>query len=255
MTSSDLPNDSTTSDSPSRRSCPPPDTTAASTTSSCNSNNNNNCKSALQDNLERKGKNAYYFAHAHRANGPEWDGKPEPKLLGRRVVGEAQSDSPPVAEGDNEKDSMQQRHLAPNPPSRASAFNYSQSNITSYAFLDDGPRVKLYVDLMLDSSSGIPQFDWSNSTASDFSNKVTLEYTARTLCLAVRPNPAAVSPANHPAPPPRVLKFDQLTANITAATYRVVPSKNRIILTLAKEDGSIIWHTIHDKGTPDHEVV
>jgi hypothetical protein len=28
-------------------------------------------KSALRDNILRKGKNAYYYAHAHRATGPE----------------------------------------------------------------------------------------------------------------------------------------------------------------------------------------
>lgn len=38
-------------------------------------------QSALAANIEEKGKNAYYFAHAHKANGPAWDGKAEPKLL------------------------------------------------------------------------------------------------------------------------------------------------------------------------------
>ena len=28
-------------------------------------------ESALRDNISRKGKNAYYYAHAHRATGPE----------------------------------------------------------------------------------------------------------------------------------------------------------------------------------------
>mmetsp|Transcript_17252 Transcript_17252/g.28846 ORF Transcript_17252/g.28846 Transcript_17252/m.28846 type:complete len:163 (-) Transcript_17252:224-712(-) len=37
--------------------------------------------SALKENLQRKGKNAYYYAHSHGADGPEWDGKEEPRLL------------------------------------------------------------------------------------------------------------------------------------------------------------------------------
>lgn len=37
--------------------------------------------SALGENLQRKGKNAYYYAHSHGANGPAWDGKEEPRLL------------------------------------------------------------------------------------------------------------------------------------------------------------------------------
>ena len=32
-------------------------------------------ESALRDNISRKGKNAYYYAHAHRATGPEVSGR------------------------------------------------------------------------------------------------------------------------------------------------------------------------------------
>lgn len=38
-------------------------------------------QSALRDNIEKKGSNAYYYAHGSTANGPEWDGKEEPRLL------------------------------------------------------------------------------------------------------------------------------------------------------------------------------
>ena len=37
--------------------------------------------SALQENISKKGSNAYYYAHGATANGPEWDGKEEPRLL------------------------------------------------------------------------------------------------------------------------------------------------------------------------------
>ena len=37
--------------------------------------------SALAENIARKGKNAYYYAHSHGASGPIWDGKEEPRLL------------------------------------------------------------------------------------------------------------------------------------------------------------------------------
>jgi hypothetical protein len=62
-------------------------------------------KSALQDNIARKGKNAYYFAHAHKANGPVWDGKTEPKLLSRQA--------------------SEQEHKT-----TSAAFDYNRSNIT-----------------------------------------------------------------------------------------------------------------------------
>eukprot|EP00341_Mesodinium_pulex_P014886 CAMPEP_0116890292 /NCGR_PEP_ID=MMETSP0467-20121206/831_1 /TAXON_ID=283647 /ORGANISM="Mesodinium pulex, Strain SPMC105" /LENGTH=149 /DNA_ID=CAMNT_0004557907 /DNA_START=34 /DNA_END=480 /DNA_ORIENTATION=- len=38
-------------------------------------------ESALRENLKRKGTNSYYYAHGHGANGPEWDGKEQPRLL------------------------------------------------------------------------------------------------------------------------------------------------------------------------------
>src|SRR3569832_1216921 len=81
-------------------------------------------KSALQDNIDRRGQNAYYYAHSHKANGPKWDGKAEPKLLAKHEV--------------------QHGHKL---KSSSSTFDYAQSNITTYAFLDDGPKVKLYIEL------------------------------------------------------------------------------------------------------------
>lgn len=37
--------------------------------------------SALDENIEKKGKNSYYYAHSLKANGPAWDGREEPRLL------------------------------------------------------------------------------------------------------------------------------------------------------------------------------
>jgi len=160
-------------------------------------------KSALQDNIERKGKNAYYFAHSHKANGPQWDGKEEPKLLSRGSSIEA--DAP------------------------ATTFDYKKSNITTYAFLDDGMKVKLYIDM-----EGVGE----KCTETD----VTLESTPTSFVLTVR-NYQDVD---------QCLCFGRLTAEITDASYRL--KTNRIILTLVKkEEGE--WHTVNDKGAPDHEVV
>ena len=38
-------------------------------------------ESALRENIGKKGRNSYYYAHSKTATGPEWDGKEEPKLL------------------------------------------------------------------------------------------------------------------------------------------------------------------------------
>ena len=119
------------------------------TTNDEDTNNNNHTtvtKSALQDNIETKGKNAYYFAHAHKANGPKWDGKVEPKLLAKQ----------------------ESQHEFKKP-----AFDYSKSNIRKYAFLDEAKAVKLYIDL-----EGIGE----KCTDED----ITLEYTSTSLNLIVR---------------------------------------------------------------------
>jgi len=162
-------------------------------------------KSALRDNIERKGKNAYYFAHANKPNGPEWDGKPEPRLLSRQE--------------------SQEGHQV----SKNSTFEYYKSNINKYAFLDDGNKVKLYIDLEGVGDKCVDE-------------DIQLDFTENSLCLVVK---------NY-APEPQILSFAKLTANINKASFR--RKEHRIILSLVKEkEGE--WHTINDKGTADHEVV
>lgn len=70
--------------------------------------------SALQDNISRKGKNAYYYAHGNTANGPVWDGKEEPRLL-------SQTDKVEV--------------------SKPLALSFE-----SFSWLDETKSVKIYID-------------------------------------------------------------------------------------------------------------
>jgi hypothetical protein len=164
-----------------------------------------NEKSALRENIELKGKNAYYYAHGHKATGPKWDGKAEPKLLSRQ--------------------SSVEGHRV----SKTLSFEYYKSNITTYAFLDDGMKVKLYLDM-----EGVG----AKCTAED----VKLDFTESSLCLVI----------NNYKAQPQCLSFGKLTADIKNATF--LKKKDKIILTLTKtEEGE--WHTINDKGSPDHEVV
>jgi hypothetical protein len=217
-------------------------------------------KSALQDNIERKGKNAYYFAHSHKANGPAWDGKVEPKLLSRMSVSS-------LTENDNVDPTISK------PAETKSSFDYSKSNITTYAFLDEGAKVKLYIDL-------------ENVGEQCTDKDVTLDYTDRTLSFTLQnyknsklllgtvkgtteaddigegndvdPTISSSSSSSQPPPPPiattplpQILRFGRLCEDICNATYRV--KKDKIILTLTKVDPSKVWAAINDQGTStDH---
>lgn len=200
-------------------------TTATTGTASSSSNgaSSDAAPSALRDNIARKGKNAYYFAHAHKANGPEWDGKVEPKLLSKT------SDL-----SLSENGGMKKNH---------STFDL-KSNITSYAFSDEGKTVKLYITM-----EGVGDICQDED--------ITLDFTPTSFCFRVNnyvPPGVVVEKQNDGATAePKCLSFLKLTADITKATYK--KKKDRIIVILHKQDPDLEWHTINDKGEPDHEVV
>mmetsp|Transcript_28760 Transcript_28760/g.46661 ORF Transcript_28760/g.46661 Transcript_28760/m.46661 type:complete len:214 (-) Transcript_28760:106-747(-) len=189
--------------------------------------------SALRDNIERKGKNAYYFAHAKTANGPKWDGKIEPKLL---------STSSSNISSVSSSASMSKLSLM------------AKSNITNYAFLDDGVKVKIYVNL-----PGVGNCDDEN---------ITIDFTERSLCLTVKDyaiaSPSSSAPSKEDeeedkgelimdsAPETvkeiveerkedRCLTFAKLYGDIEKATFKKKPDK--VIITLKKKDDSK-WNSI-----------
>ena len=151
-------------------------------------------ESALRDNIERKGKNAYYYAHSHRATGPKWDGKPEPKLLGRT------------------KSSLSSRSMAP-------SFDIDKSTITSYSFLDEGKKVRLYVDL-----EGIGEkcsADDSDSAAA----AVNLDWSENAMSLTI---------SNYPTEGiTRCLSFGRLYGKVERGTVKT--KKDRVVVTLVKK--------------------
>mmetsp|Transcript_23388 Transcript_23388/g.32771 ORF Transcript_23388/g.32771 Transcript_23388/m.32771 type:complete len:217 (-) Transcript_23388:162-812(-) len=167
-------------------------------------------RSALQDNIAKKGKNAYYFAHAHKATGPKWDGKIEPKLLAKKSTRELD---------DSQKLST-----------KTHSFQFHKSNITKYSFCDEGKSVKLYIDM-----------DGVGEKCAD--EDVQFNYTENSFDLVVK-NFADVD---------QCLSFGKLTATITKATCK--KKANRLVVSLRKENEENEWHTINDKGSPDHEFV
>jgi hypothetical protein len=164
-------------------------------------------RSALEDNIDQKGKHAYYFAHAHKANGPKWDGKAQPRLLSSRSLSTAEQKMKTVT----------------------SSFEYTKSNITSYAFSDDGKSVKLYITM-----------EEVGDKCSD--DDISLDSSENSFSLVIR---------NYQNEP-QCLSFGKLAAKISRASYK--KKKDKIIVTLTKEKEGI-WQTINDKGAPDHELL
>ena len=77
--------------------------------------------SALRENIERKGKNSYYYAHGPKVDGPKWDGQQAPQRLEGSTAGE-------------------EARLA----KVAEAKSYSQ--VVDYAWGDGKKIVTVYVD-------------------------------------------------------------------------------------------------------------
>ena len=93
---------------------------------------------ALKDNIAKKGKNAYYYAHGHGANGPVWDGKEEPRLL-----------SSEKSDGSTKEKSVKE--------------------FASYAWADQTNSVKIYIDY--EGADQIEESDinvWNTVTSLEF---------------------------------------------------------------------------------------
>jgi hypothetical protein len=152
--------------------------------------------SALQDNIARKGKNAYYFAHAHKANGPKWDGKAEPRLLKRHSSS---------CDDYNDKSGADKMNKAP-------SFLYHKSNITSYAFLNEEKCVKLY----------IPMEEVGEKCTPD---DISLEWEEQSFSLVVR----NFMDDDH------CLSFGKLSGKIVDASFKLKANKIILTLTKEKE--------------------
>lgn len=190
--------------------------------------------SALRDNIESKGKNAYYFAHAKTPNGPKWDGKPEPRLLAKHSS---------IENGDlaESTESMHISHdeaknLIKSLKQKTATFDFSKSNITKYAFLDDGPKVKIYVEL-----KGVGEICVND-------DDISLTWDERSFGLVVR----NYKEEGKDEAEVKSLHFGRLHAAIKKASFKKKPDKIIVILTKSEEGD---WPNIGAKGDPEHEVV
>jgi len=238
--------------------------------------------SALQDNIETKGKNSYYFAHAHKANGPKWDGHSEPRLLVKHsdsnlvVVGESETVTVDQNSNNNHNhnntiDANMEQNISNHAQSliqslkeKKSSFDFSKSTITKYAFIDEGKKVKLYIDLKgvgdVCNVNEDVTLDWDERS---FSLKV-LNYVVPAAAMAVKEGDGEDegegkdntdddnSREKGNGKDVQCLSFGRLHGFISKAAVKV--KKDRIIVTLWKkvdeesEDDPEDWPQIAKKG-------
>ena len=175
-------------------------------------------ENALRDSIVKKGKNSYYFAHAHKANGPKWDGKPQPRLLSKHAISSDEGVELENAANMENATLMNKLNLS------NTNFAYSESNITKYAFLDEKKRVKLYVEM-----KGVGE-----ACSND---DICLEWDENSFKLIIKNYPSvsnseedAISDSTNF--PVQCLNLGKLYGFIEDATFK--KKKDRVIVTLVK---------------------
>jgi hypothetical protein len=207
----------------------------------------------LRENISSKGANSYYYAHSRPTNVPA-NAK---TIRGDGIIsgGPPQKIEPPgsaVVSDDNTDDEVEalrqevedlRLKLRANKPGGVPS---RVVHVAKYSFCDDGPKVKIYVELeatlltarekcrsppsLMTGTGGI----WSNFTAS------SAEVHVITMCRKPfwAPNDDAV--IKH------ILKLEPLVHDITPGrcACKVVEEKGRIVLSLRKADPEKIWRQV-----------
>lgn len=198
--------------------------------------------SALRENIKAKGKNAYYFAHANTPKGPTWDGKPEPRLLAKHssvgIDDSSMGDSEDAHHVATHEDAQK---LLESLKQKQASFDFTKSNITKYSFLDDGAKVKIYLDL-----KGIGEMCKNDED-------VTLEWKERSFSLAIR---NYIEEGND-EPEVKCLCFGRLHGSIQNASFKKKTDKIIITLTKLVKEGeeAKAWPGVGAKGDPEHELL
>ena len=111
--------------------------------------------------------------------------------------------------------------------STSAAFDIHKSNITSYAFLDDGAKVRLYVDLPGIQDACTAKSDSGGEDSEPA--KVNLEWSETSMCLLIE---------NYPKPgEERCLSFGRLHGAIEKGMVKT--KKEKLVVTLVKKGNRV----------------
>lgn len=203
-----------------------------------------NSKSALQDNIEIKGKHAYYFAHANAATGPKWDGNIEPRLLAKHSS--HATDELADSTGSMHITNDNARNLLKTSKQNVSSFDFSKSNITKYAFLDEGAKIKIYIEL-----KGV-----GDVCSND--DDVTLDWEETSFSVVIRnyKNEDEVSDDGEAKDSEvKCLSFGRLHGPIKKASLKKKTDRIIVILTKLVEEGQEPreWSAVGAKGDAEQQ--
>ena len=177
--------------------------------SDSNSEEASKVQSALEENINRKGNNSYYYAHGFKANGPVWDGKEQPRLISKTSVDGAESVRQPIAVDSAVKKSNDAQVI----------------EFDNYAWMDEKKNVKIYVDFDLANDVVDEQISVSN-TDNSFEFSVVV--------------------SNETRPKKYVLKVKDLLHPIVNVTYR--KKSDKFVLTLKKQEEDRTWIDLRKKN-------
>mmetsp|Transcript_31065 Transcript_31065/g.63023 ORF Transcript_31065/g.63023 Transcript_31065/m.63023 type:complete len:284 (-) Transcript_31065:94-945(-) len=178
-------------------------------------------ENALKENIARKGKNAYYYAHAGSANGPKWDGDPTPRLL--ETTKKPSSSSAAVAGGGG-----------------GGGSSVAVKKIAKFAWGDEEGKVKVYIDFV---ANGIISGGGEDQPAAMKVEK-EVSFTSKSVTLTLlAPSPSPGASLDRSRMVSHVLDFPELNDKIDKATCVVKATK--AILTLTKSpDSNFKWHNL-----------
>ena len=177
--------------------------------SSCIVEESAKIQSALEENINRKGNNSYYYAHGFKANGPAWDGKEQPRLISKTSGDCIDNVRQPIA-----IDSISKK-----------VGDVQIVEFDNYAWTDDKKTVKIYVDFdkaqeCLDEKISVSNTD----NAFDFCVETGTEIKTKRY----------------------VLKIKDLLHPIVNVTYK--KKSDKFVLSLKKQEEDRTWIDLKKKS-------
>lgn len=175
--------------------------------------------SALRENIEKKGKNSYYYAHSNPINAPQWDGKEAPRLLSRGNQVFTNSDGSEAGSGPQvDNATISSIDLV----TKFQELNKIEQ-ITKYSFSDGKSKVSVYIEI-----EGCKDYE---------EDRFQLEHSENSFCFSILPEEASNIKCI------KRLNIPSLHDEIEEAIYKRKEGSDRITISLKKKI-NVPWYNL-----------